>query len=73
MEHILSLKNEINEIEQWFVSYDKKCTQYQRHIRTNDVSDIDINALDLEAINKANRLREIKQELSILWNVLQEE
>ena len=53
--------NEISEINNWFVQYDRQVSQYQRAVRLGDVFDKDIAELDAEAVKKQMRMRELQR------------
>ena len=63
MVDINALKDERNNILAWFKEYDIQVQQYLRDIRINHSSSIDISSLDAQAVQKAQRMREIVSEI----------
>ena len=59
-EQLENYQNELSYLEAWFKEYDSKVIQYQRHIRLNGVSDIDIVVLDAQAIVNSARIKELR-------------
>lgn len=59
-EQLENYQNELSYLESWFKEYDIKVIQYQRHIRLNGVSDIDIVVLDAQAIVNSARIKELR-------------
>lgn len=55
------LENELNALLQWFTWYDTQVIQYQRDIRLEGESQINIENLDLEAKTTAKRIKEIRE------------
>lgn len=54
------LENELYTLDNWFKWYDTQVIQYQRDIRLKNISSIDIQNLDIQATEKAARIKEIK-------------
>lgn len=57
------LENELFALDNWFKWYDTQTIQYQRDIRLNNTSKIDIMDLDIKALLKADRIKEIKEKI----------
>lgn len=60
-EQLIEYQNELSELLAWFDWYDIQMIQYQRDIRMNGSSHIDISNLDDEALMKANRIKELRK------------
>lgn len=51
---------ELNDLYNWFKWYDTQIMQYNRDIRVYQESNINLSQLDELAIEKANRIKEVK-------------
>lgn len=51
---------ELNDLYNWFDWYDTQIMQYNRDIRVYQESNINLSILDSLAIEKANRIKEVK-------------
>jgi hypothetical protein len=60
---------ELNDLILWFEYYDNQIKQYQRCIRLGIEFDKDVIKLDQEAIQKQNRIKELRK-LVIHENIL---
>ena len=61
-----ALKLQIKEAEEWFIWYDTQVMQYNRAIRLNVSTDIDIADLDEQAVTKAAQLKSYRQQYESL-------
>lgn len=59
-EQLENYQNELSYLEAWFKDYDSKVIQYQRHIRLNGISDINITELDNQAIINSQRIKKLR-------------
>lgn len=64
MNKVVTLENELIELENWFNYYDNQINQYNRNQRLNLIFDKDIVELDNEAKEKQLRIREIRDILN---------
>lgn len=62
----IQLNNQIDELEIWFKWYDTQVMQYNRAIRLNVSTDIDIADLDVQAVTKAAQLKSYRQQYEAL-------
>jgi hypothetical protein len=60
LQQITKYKKELSTLEDWFLKYDMQTHQYDRDIRTNGESSIDIKSLDAEAYENAARIKELR-------------
>lgn len=51
---------EISELEQWFVKYDRICNEHARCQRLGIECHHNINEWDVQAVEKAKRLKELR-------------
>lgn len=58
-------ETEYSELSQWFEWYDMQVNQYERTKRLGVEFDRDINALDAEAVEKAEQMRNVKDRLGV--------
>ena len=56
---------ELQEIEKWFTWYDTQVLQYERSLRLGTEFDHDIKELDDMAVKKAERIKQLREELNI--------
>jgi len=52
---------ELNDLKNWFDWYDTQVMQYQRDLRLNGSSTIDLISLDALALKNATRIKELKE------------
>lgn len=63
------LKDEIDELIEWFSWYDNQVNQYQRCVRLGVEFDQDIDELDNQAKIKQERIRELRNTLAAIDNI----
>lgn len=59
-----SAESEVQELTSWFAWYDQQAIQYQRSQRMGTEFDRDMAALDAEAVEKSQRINELRTILS---------
>ena len=60
LEQLKANEAELSSLLSWFEWYDQQCIQYQRSVRLGLEFDKDIEALDNEAVSKAERISQIR-------------
>lgn len=64
--YLKQLESELTELQRWFKNYDIQTIQYQRDLRYKGYSNIDIDKLDYEAYQNAERIKTINSETESL-------
>lgn len=64
--YLKQLESELTELQRWFKNYDIQTIQYQRDLRYKGYSNIDIDKLDDEAYQNAERIKTINSETESL-------
>ena len=64
--YLKQLELELTTLQKWFKNYDIQTIQYQRDLRYKGYSNIDIDKLDYEAYQNAERIKTINSEIESL-------